>query len=188
MNFNKFQRILMNFKRKGKAFTLVEALIAISIMIVGILSGLVLVTRTLYNSVIIRDRLTASFLAQEGMELVRQIRDTNFLRTLSPGGSGNWRDGLSTGRYIIETNVESGDPIRLVPVEEEASNLFYDNNYKIYNYNDLGTPTSFNREIQIEDIPDQPNEVRVKVIMRWETKGINFGLTVEDHLFNWINL
>ncbi|MDD5760658.1 MAG: prepilin-type N-terminal cleavage/methylation domain-containing protein [Candidatus Pacebacteria bacterium] len=173
---------------KNKGFTLVEALIAISIMIVGILSGLVLVTRTLYNSVIIRDRLTASFLAQESMELVRQIRDTNFLKILS-GGSSNWREGLSAGRYIIETNVGNEKSIGLIPVVEgKVPNLFYDDNYKIYNYNDLGSPTSFNREIQIEDIPDQPNEIRVKVIMKWKTKGINFDLKVEDHLFNWINL
>jgi len=198
MNFNIFKKISKYFQRKRSAFTLlnnrsanstgftlVEALIAISVMIVGILSGVVLVTRVLYNSVIIKDRLTASFLAQEGMELVRQIRDTNFLEILA-GTSDNWRDGLSTGRYIIETKVESGEPIQLVPVEGEVPNLFYDSNHKIYNYNDLGTKTSFNREIQIEDISSQPDEIRVKVIMKWQTKGINFELKAEDHLFNWL--
>ena len=173
----------MNFKNKNKAFTLVEVLIAVSILTVGILSGFILVTKVLYSTAVIQERLTASFLAQEGIELVRQIRDSNFLRIVN-GESVEWKDGLAYGNYIIESKAGSQEPITLVPVDPEGgSNFRYDNDTRIYNYTD-GERTTFNREIKITTISE--DEIRVESIMKWKTKGIDFNLTVEDHLFNWM--
>ena len=172
-------------KKKRKAFTLVEVLIAISILIIGILSGFILITRALYNVAVIKDRLTASFLAQEGIELTRQIRDSNFLRILDEE-SADWRDGLRDGTYIIKSNVEGDESIQLVSsIPSEAPNFFYDNGLKIYNYS-TGEPTTFNREIKITTI--SADEIRVESIMKWRTKRINFDLFVEDHLYNWMKL
>lgn len=175
-------------KKRQKAFTLVEVLIAITILIIGILSGFILVTRALYNVAVIQDRLTVSFLAQEGIELVRQMRDTNFLRILN-GESINWNDGLETGSYTIEWKAEGNDPIQLVPVVDpsEVQKFFYDDDLRIYNYNSDGKPTTFSREIKITRIDDN-DEIRVECIMKWKTRRIDFDLNVEDHLYNWLKL
>lgn len=173
-------------KKRQKAFTLIEVLVAITILIVGIISGFVLVTRALYNVAVIKDRLTASFLAQEGIELTRQIRDSNFLRILN-GEPANWMDGLGGGIYIIESKVDSEESIGLVDIgEDENRFFFYDNVLKIYNYNDNGEPTTFIRKIEIETISN--DEIRVESIMQWKTRTIDFDLTVEDHLYNWMKL
>jgi len=184
MNFNKFQQVSMNFKKRQKAFTLVEVLIAISILTTGILSGFILVTKVLYNTAVIQDRLTASFLAQEGIELTRQIRDSNFLKIMD-GESVEWKDRLGDDSYTIESKAESGQPITLASVApgEESNFLLYDNDTRIYNYT-TGEPTTFNREIKITTIND--DEILVESIMKWKTKNIDFSLTVEDHLFNWM--
>jgi len=185
MNFHKFQRISKNFKSKSSAFTLVEVLIAISILIIGILSGFILVTRALYNVAVIKDRLTASFLAQEGIELTRQIRDSNFLRILNEE-SISWNNGLETGSYIIKSNVEGEELIQLVPITpSEAPDFLYNDALKIYNYS-TGEPTTFNREIKITTISN--DEIRVESIMQWKTRTIDFDLFVEDHLYNWMKL
>ena len=183
MNFNKLQQISTNFKKKQKAFTLVEVLIAISILTIGILSGFILITKVLYNTAVIQDRLTASFLTQEGIELVRQVRDSNFLQIMN-GESVEWKDGLADGSYTIESKAGSEQPITLTSVDTgEGSNFRYDDDTKIYNYT-TGEPTTFNREIKITTIND--DEIRVESIMEWTTKRIDFTLTVEDHLFNWL--
>jgi len=183
MNLNKFQQISTNLKKKQKAFTLVEVLIAISILVVGILSGFILITKVLYNTAVIQDRLTASSLAQEGIELVRQVRDSNLLQIMN-GGSAGWKDGLVDGSYTIESKAGSGQPITLSSVDEgEGSNFFYNDDTKIYNYT-TGEPTTFNREIKITTINN--DEIRVESIMKWKTRTIDFNLTVEDHLFNWL--
>jgi len=183
MNFNKLQQISTNFKKKQKAFTLVEVLIAVSILTIGILSGFILITKVLYNTAVIQDRLTASFLTQEGIELVRQVRDSNFLQIMN-GESVEWKDGLADGSYTIESKAGSEQPITLTSVDTgEGSNFRYNDDTKIYNYT-TGEPTTFNREIKITTIND--DEIRVESIMKWKTRTIDFNLTIEDHLFNWL--
>jgi len=186
MNRNRFQQVSINLKKKQKAFTLVEVLIAISILVVGILSGFILIAKVLYNTAVIQDRLTASFLAQEGIELVRQVRDSNFLKIMN-GESVEWKDRLADGSYTIESKVESGQSVTLVSKDPGKSpNFLYDeDDTRIYNYA-TGEETTFNREIIITTIND--HAIRVQSIMKWTTKRIDFTLTVEDHLFNWLKL
>jgi len=173
--------------KRQKAFTLIEVLVAITILIVGIISGFVLVTRALYNVAVIKDRLTASFLAQEGIELTRQIRDSNFLRILNFEESIDWRDGLGDGTYIIESKVDSEGSIELVAIGEDQNRIFfYDKTLRIYNYDNNGELTTFNRKIKITTIND--DEIRVESIMQWKTRTIDFDLIVEDHLYNWMKL
>ena len=50
MDLSRLQYFSNNYKKEKKAFTLVEALVAISIMLIGILSALILVTRVLYST------------------------------------------------------------------------------------------------------------------------------------------
>ena len=70
---------------------------AISILMIGILSAFILVIRTLANTPHIQSRLIATNLAQEGVELVRQIRDTNFMHS-----ENNFRNNLADGEYQID--------------------------------------------------------------------------------------
>lgn len=176
----------MNFKVKSRAFTLVEALVALSILTVGIISGFILVTKALYNVTIIQDRLTASFLAQEGIELVRQIRDSNYKKILN-NKSANWDNGLSDGAYIISVDLNPpGGVEQLKPFEDKY--LKYDLSSRLYNYNS-GNDTVFKRKIIIIHIPSYPsNEIKVQSIMDWKSKNIPFSVTVEDHLFNWLQI
>ncbi|MGB9680585.1 MAG: prepilin-type N-terminal cleavage/methylation domain-containing protein [Minisyncoccia bacterium] len=166
-----------------KGFTLVEALIAISILIIGILSGFILVTRALYNVSVIQDRLSAVFLAQEGIELVRNIRDTNFIKILNNKGTISWREGLSDGCYLIDTSM----PLTLKPIacNNENDYLTYNQDLNLYLYNN-GSNTSFYRQIKIETISD--DEIRVISFIKWKTRNMIFDLTVEDHLYNWFKV
>lgn len=166
-------------KNKKNGFTLVECLVAISILIIGILSGFILVTKALYNATVIQDRLTASFLAQEGIELVRNIRDTNFIRSLNESDI-NWRRNLEDGCYIVEAYEEK---ITLTKSPCDSRKLFlYDENLGLYNYQ-KGEQTPFSREIKIEKI--SADEIRVISYLKWKTKNTDFDLEVEDHLYNW---
>jgi len=66
-------------------------------------------------------------LAQEGIELVRQVRDSNFLQIMNGESTElKWRDGLEIdGSYTIESKAESGGSVELNSVEPgEAPNFF----------------------------------------------------------------
>lgn len=70
-----------NSMRSG--FSLLELVIAIFILTVGITGALRLIVSTIQNSIDTRNGAIASGLAQEGAELVRNIRDNNMLYALS---------------------------------------------------------------------------------------------------------
>lgn len=179
---------IQNIRFKS-GFTLVEVLVTLSILIVGIISGFILVTKALYDVTIIQDRLTASFLAQEGLEFVRQIRDTNYLKTLG-GTSTDWDDNLKTdGDYLISANINTKTVTLPLPPWQDKS-LYYHSSSGVYNYDNSGdaTPTVFKRKISIKHL--STDEIQVQAIMDWQSKNIKFtqGIIVEDHLFNWLKL
>lgn len=179
INFNNSKR---QFLKISKGFTLVEALIAMSILIVGIISSFILVTRALYNTNIIQDRLTASFLAQEGLELVRNLRDSNFVKKIN-GQTINWNAGLTSGKYRISTDINSGT-ISLSP-DNINDPLYFHDDTGFFDYSSSGGMlTSFSRTIEIQTVSS--DELRIIVTVNWQTKGITYTLQAEDHLFNWL--
>lgn len=62
-----------------KSFTLLETLVAIYVILFGLVSFITLSTESLKAVSVFRSQLIATNLAQEGLELVRNKRDTNFL-------------------------------------------------------------------------------------------------------------
>lgn len=62
-----------------KAFTLIEVLVACSILIILITAVVELGVTIINGSVLSRQRVTAYYLAQEGIETIRQIRDSNLI-------------------------------------------------------------------------------------------------------------
>lgn len=63
----------------NKAFTLIETLIAVTLLSIAIVGPLVTASRALLAAYIARDQLTASYLAQEGVEYIRIMRDDMYL-------------------------------------------------------------------------------------------------------------
>ena len=66
-------------KINNKGFTILEAAIALGIVVMGLFGVVALLTQNLQTQSINRDSIVASLLAQEGLELVRNARDTRAL-------------------------------------------------------------------------------------------------------------
>ncbi len=63
----------------NQGFTLIEALIAIFIFSVALVSLITITAKGVTGTVQARDQVTAQFLAQEGVELMRNYRDTRII-------------------------------------------------------------------------------------------------------------
>jgi len=169
---------------ENKGFTLVETLVAITILVIAIVGPLYAVHRAVTASYTARDTLTATALAQEGMEFVRNARDTNYLT-----GQNNWLHGLSTcmingpsdhgcGPDMINGSLENCD-------ESGCSPLRLDTSYR-YRQGESGTPTRFTRRVTITTVPSSDIEVvEVVVQVSWTTLRIPYTFTVTEHLYNW---
>lgn len=73
-------------QQKNTGFTLVETLVAISIFTMSILALFSVLAQGISNTGYAKKKMVASYLAQEGVEYVRNMRDNAVLYT----GGGNW--------------------------------------------------------------------------------------------------
>lgn len=83
----------INNKRKiaarQKGFTIIETLVAITVLMIAVAGPLVVASKGLFGATLSKNQMTASYLAQESMEFIKNARDNN----LSVGA--NWLTGLS---------------------------------------------------------------------------------------------
>jgi type II secretory pathway pseudopilin PulG len=77
------------FKNKKSGFTLIEALVAVSILMIAIASPMYLTQKSLSTASLAKDQMVASFLAQDAIEAVKNIRDEISLR----GEGEDWLEG-----------------------------------------------------------------------------------------------
>ncbi|MCC2630583.1 MAG: seg [Candidatus Paceibacter sp.] len=76
--------------QKNKGFTLLETLIAIAILSVAIGSAFTVAQKSLSSSYLAKNQTAAFFLASEGIELVRNIRDNVALYNINQGTTIDW--------------------------------------------------------------------------------------------------
>ncbi|MCX6715954.1 MAG: prepilin-type N-terminal cleavage/methylation domain-containing protein, partial [Candidatus Taylorbacteria bacterium] len=71
------KHIPKNKYAEKRGFTIVETLVAITILMIAIAGPLVVASKSLFSSNLSKNQMVASYLAQESMEVVKNIRDNN---------------------------------------------------------------------------------------------------------------
>ncbi len=157
--------------RLCQGFTLIEVFVSLTIMTVGILGLFTLVQQTTSALPISGQRLVASYLAQEGVEIVRNLRDTNRLKQI------NWSAGLTS----CGTGCEADYTSQSLPA---FTGRYLKNDGSFYNYSGT-TPTPYQRKITITITPGESNILMVNVEIFWSEKGRSHALSVREDLYNW---
>lgn len=156
-------------KRAG--FTLLETLVAL--FIIGItLSGIFsVIIYNLNNASYIKNSFVASGLAQEGIELIRNYRDNDWLANRAFGTSlsagTNWRVDWQSGA--------------LLPADTTA--VLHKSAIGLYSYNAGDPATIFKRTIDI--VKKSNDEYQVTVTVTWQERLRTPSITAEEHFFNW---
>jgi type II secretory pathway pseudopilin PulG len=151
----------------NKSFTLIETIVAIFILTTGILALSSLISYFISTSSISSQRLVAAYLAQEGIEIVRNLRDTNLLN------GRNWDYGLGNGDWQADY-----DDFTLSPYAGSFLNLETNG---FYGYNS-GTQTNFKRKITLQKSGDV---LKVLVEVSWQERRRSHSLTAQANLYNW---
>lgn len=84
---------MKQYRTQKNGFTLVESLVGISLILIGIAFVFTAAQLGLHSANAVRDRITAAFLAQEAIENVRNIKDSN-LHKIDNGSSRYWLYGI----------------------------------------------------------------------------------------------
>jgi prepilin-type N-terminal cleavage/methylation domain-containing protein len=170
-----------------KGFTLVETLVAIFVLTLSITGPLFIAQQSFTSAATARDRTTASFLAQEGAEYIRSVRDHNYL-----SGQG-WLTGLSA--CIGSNKACTIDPIGTYPLIGLCTNgscpPLQKTSDGVFGYQSGTEETKFVRTITITedgilDGDGLPAEVLVEVKVTWSNKGAVRTTTVQERLYNWL--
>lgn len=175
---------------KQKGFTIIEVIIAIFIL-TGAVIGVYSVFSTMgFLTSDATDRLTAIYLAQEGMEIIINLRADNWLY-MDQYASGTWNQGfdkcLNAGCEVDYKTNHAAD-IKI----NTANPLLIDNTTGLYSYSSTnGKETKFMRIIYIRDIGNCM--VEVESLVYWYSKAniinplILNSVKIKESLYNWYN-
>lgn len=174
---------------ESKGFTLVETLIAIMVLTLSIVGPFQIVQGVLNSAYNARDQLIATGLAQEGVEYVREVRDSNYLNNLH-GGAVTWMAGfgVSGGNPDCYTRGCKVDPEAKTVVDCGAvtcagSPLYLDSSTYRYNQQNIGTVTRYTRTVKLTTI--SANEVLVTVTVTWVNHG-NKSVVLTEYVRDWL--
>ena len=161
------------------------------------------VQQSIVASDVSRDDLTSSFLAQEGIEYVINVRDADYLYNHLNGASRSWLYGLDgTGgspdcfssdsdKCTIDPTASVGNQVQSYTTAATLP-LIYLSSLFIYNQQSNGTPTLFNRKIQLACtavgtcVPSTAKEVQVISVVSWTERGTAYKTKVTEYLDNWL--
>ncbi|MCX6718693.1 MAG: hypothetical protein NTY81_03800 [Candidatus Staskawiczbacteria bacterium] len=191
----------MNFNFKEETgFTIIELIISIFVLSVGVIGIFSIFSMVVVLTSDSSDRLTATYLAQEGMEIVRNIRDTNWLHmdicasgvTPLPDGvscPASWLDGFSeiSACSNINTGCEADYTSKTSMSGNSGEYLYINNENGFYGYNqNNATITKFQRKIiisPVEDIDGKSDHIiKVTVEVFWDKKStiLSPGVTAQS--------
>ncbi|MEK7063499.1 MAG: hypothetical protein AAB955_02290 [Patescibacteria group bacterium] len=159
------------------AFTLLETLVAVAVLLMSLLGPFSIAQQSLKSAYYARDQVTAYYLAQEGLEFVRAIRDQNYL------SGSSWLTGISTCTAVQCTvdmpnfvYATCSGPCTALKVSA-VGGLFNQAN---------GTPSKFVRSVSLMNVAGDPNQVIVTVTVSWISAGISRTFSLQERLFNWL--
>ena len=174
------QLFMVNFKKGG--FTLIEALVAITILLLGVLGPLSTATRGITDGIIAKDKIVALGLAQEGIELVRAKISDQWLE--NNGGDLSECDATTVA---VTCKVEILNN-QYTPCTGTGCDL-RTNEVGFYVPNGSNGQT-FTRTIKIErsnavsNLIDNNTEAKVTVRIDWISKGQNHHLFLTTYIYN----
>jgi prepilin-type N-terminal cleavage/methylation domain-containing protein len=161
----------------SEGFTMVEIIVTIFILGLALAAIYGILSVDMASATASKNNYTASMLAQEGVELVRNFRDSDWLAGREFGSLGGL-GGPVNGVFAVEWSGTT-----LLPAEFADEYLEKDSN-GVFSY-DGGGDTLFKRAITIDETTDPGVEIIVRVDVTWTERGLDKKLSAEDHLFNW---
>ncbi|MFH1233130.1 MAG: type II secretion system protein [Patescibacteria group bacterium] len=169
------------FKQKG--FTIIELMVCVSVISIGLIGVLSLVTQNIQAQSINKNSLIAAQLSQEGIELVRNIRDKNWLTSgyswKHGAGIGTDSDIIQDGSYIIDYLTTINQDVNAI---DDDRAKFYLNSNGYYTHTSTASSTVFSRLISVSDNGDY---VDIKSAVNWKEHGNNHSYVAEVYLYDW---
>jgi len=154
-----------------RGFTLIETMVALVLITVAMGPVFILATSSVNVASRIEHNIIASNLAQEGIEVIRNIRDTNWT------SGAVFDNNLPVGTWRVQWDTIGGGLMAV------GSNPALKKDSGLYNY-PTGTDTVFRRTVTISK-PNSGELVLISSVTWIERGNIDRTVSTESHLFDW---
>ncbi len=188
----------MNTFHKTKGFSLIETIVAIVVLTLAVVGPMTLSAQSIRASRDARLELTATHLAEEGMEVVHNIRDNNSAQDADPA-RGAWMTNIlpicSTGCVVDVTEHSTGvwGPTALISCAGNCSTVD-----RIYQHSTTGlyrqfssalaspwTVTPFRRSVTVTEVVAN-RQVRVTSSVSYRSYGGSpRTISTSQDFYNW---
>lgn len=168
-----------------RGFTLIETLVAITVLTTAVASSMSLATRSLSTAYYARDQVTAFHLAQEAVETVRHVRDDNILQNAlgTPVDLLSGVPSVNGQPFTVDTRDDSMElcpPLGCPPLKTDGV---------LYGYDEGSgwAETRFTRSVSAEFVNGSTDEVRISVTVSWQSGTFRTrSFTISENLYRWV--
>ena len=174
----------------NQGFTLIETLVAVLIFATSIVTLIVLTAGGVSNTNHVKNRLTAQYLSEEGIDLVRAIRDGSVRYDTGLQGVADLVSNCTVACTIEPINEELSsiepcdgefcDPLKLV----EGTGTY---TYAEIIGSEIGIESPYTRTITVNEVePGNSDELEIESTVSWTSGGRDFFITNHEYLYSWM--
>ncbi len=169
-------KFIKKVKKEEEGSMMIEAVVGLTLVTVGLLGIFNLVTNSIRTNRAAGYRFIASNLAAEGIEVTKNIIDTNVAQ------GRPWNEYLASNNYQFSYDSFADSTTGLNDFVLGIHGPEYIKLGDRYQYKS-GDKTIFKREVSVNSV--RSDAIRVNSIVSWEENGEVREINVEDHFYNW---
>lgn len=199
-------KIFSSHNQKGgeQGFTLVEVLISLTIFSIAVTGVISVAAQGGLSVDTAKNKITASYLADEGLELMRAFRDKRVIgypigsETLgwdafissTAGCVGSTPCDIDGTNSVGSPSVLFPDGANLTTCPSTGCPLYYNPTdgyyYNIWGFGGTPPQSRFKRRTTVVESPSG-NEATITVVVTWNQGTVPQSITVSERVFNWYN-
>lgn len=180
-----------NIMMRSGGFTLVETLVAISVLLMAVVAPMSLIAKNIADIFAVKDKIIALYLAEDAIDYVKYKIDTNF-----NAGDQNWLLGLDScvGGSLCQVDSYNDTVVSYTGAVLKFDSSTVSTTGGIYGYTSGWQDSKFIRTITVTGLtpvandpyPAQaPQEVIITTTVLWQDHGVPKQTTISEHAFAW---
>lgn len=169
-----------NLQKNIRGFTIVETLVAVTILMISIAGPMVAASKGLNAALYARDQMTATFLAQEVMEVIKADRSNTYAvnQNVSDWPTPAYSACIGSGNHCDISTLDSLDSTSAC-LDEGCTVTTIDN---LYSRSGSGLGMKFQRYFYLNPVTNPSGSFDVHVFVKWNQGAIPYEMELISQL------